>query len=170
MKRKNKNKRFVIFVDMDGVVANWEGRVIEILGSKFDLSTCSKSYKWAMITKYNTEVQPFYETLDKFNDTDELWAFITENFQFYSILSAAGSTPKDSAAQKRRWIRRELGDDVNSIIVRDGGDKAKFANAHTILIDDREKVLNPFKEAGGIGILHTSAVDTIRQLQEIILN
>lgn len=165
MKTKQKNKTFIIFVDMDGVVANWEGRVQDILGDQY--ATASKSYKWAMITKYNNDVQPFYATLDKMLDADELWTFVTETFQYYSILSAAGSTPKDSSTQKRLWLLNNLGE-TNTIIVRDGGDKAKFANPKTILIDDRDKVLNPFIAAGGIGILHTSAKDTIKQLEKII--
>lgn len=164
-KTKQKNKTFIIFVDMDGVLANWESRVIEILGDNY--ATASKGYKWAMITKYNNEVQPFYETLDKMSDADELWAFVTETFQYVSILSAAGSTPKDTSTQKRNWLHKNLGE-VNNIIVRDGGDKAKFANAKTILIDDRDKVLDPFIAAGGIGILHINAKDTIQQLQKII--
>jgi len=165
-KKIHKNKTFIIFCDMDGVLCSWDSRVKEILGDQFD--TCSKSYKWAMITKYNNEVQPFYETLNKMPDADNLWNFLTETFQYVTILSAAGSTPRDAHIQKRNWLRKHFGE-VNTIIVRDGGDKAKFANSRTILIDDREKVLKPFREASGIGILHTSAISTINEIKELII-
>jgi hypothetical protein len=45
--------------------------------------------------------------------------------------------------------------------------KAAYAKPNHILIDDREKSIQPWREAGGIGILHTSAADTISQLQKL---
>jgi len=50
-------------------------------------------------------------------------------------------------------------------IVGAGSEKAAFATPNTILVDDRNKVLNPFIAAGGIGVLHTSAANSIRILK-----
>jgi hypothetical protein len=38
---------------------------------------------------------------------------------------------------------------------------------HQILIDDRTDNIEAWKEAGGIGILHTSVEDTLKQLAAI---
>jgi hypothetical protein len=42
-----------------------------------------------------------------------------------------------------------------------------FANEDKILIDDMEQTIKEWKNAGGIGILHTSAADTISQLKKL---
>ena len=48
--------------------------------------------------------------------------------------------------------------------------KYKYAKTkpavQNILIDDTKKKLDPWIEAGGIGILHTSAASTISELKE----
>ena len=49
-----------------------------------------------------------------------------------------------------------------------GSQKAAFAHKKAVLIDDREKNIDCWVEAGGIGILHTKADDTIAKLNEII--
>ena len=38
-----------------------------------------------------------------------------------------------------------------------------------ILIDDMEQTINEWNKGGGIGILHTSAADTIKQLKKLRL-
>jgi hypothetical protein len=38
----------------------------------------------------------------------------------------------------------------------------------SILVDDRNKSIDPWVEAGGIGVLHKSVPDTIGQLRELI--
>jgi hypothetical protein len=44
--------------------------------------------------------------------------------------------------------------------------KAKFAAPNHILIDDMEKNITAWEAAGGIGILHKNATDTINTLKE----
>ena len=46
--------------------------------------------------------------------------------------------------------------------------KAAFAHKKAVLIDDRDKNIDCWVEAGGIGILHTTADNTIKQLNDII--
>ena len=45
-------------------------------------------------------------------------------------------------------------------------DLDEYATPNTILIDDMEKNIKAWVDAGGIGILHTSAADSIKQLQQ----
>jgi hypothetical protein len=45
--------------------------------------------------------------------------------------------------------------------------KMLFANEGKILIDDMEQTIREWKNAGGVGILHTSASDTISQLKKL---
>jgi hypothetical protein len=42
-----------------------------------------------------------------------------------------------------------------------------FAAEGKILIDDMEQTIREWRNAGGIGILHTSAADTIKELKKL---
>jgi hypothetical protein len=48
-----------------------------------------------------------------------------------------------------------------------GSQKGMFAIKGSVLIDDRKQNLDAWEAHGGIGILHTSAEDTINQLKEL---
>ena len=48
-----------------------------------------------------------------------------------------------------------------------GSQKAAFAYEGSVLIDDRKKNIDAWENAGGIGILHTSAKETINALKEL---
>jgi hypothetical protein len=45
--------------------------------------------------------------------------------------------------------------------------KQIFAAEGKILIDDMEQTIREWKNAGGIGILHTSAANTIKELKKL---
>ena len=53
------------------------------------------------------------------------------------------------------------------LILRSADRKQEFATSDTILIDDRADNIQRWKDAGGIGIHHTSAENTIKQLQDL---
>ena len=53
---------------------------------------------------------------------------------------------------------------VNEEIFVPAPEKAKFAGKNHILIDDLEKNITAWEAAGGIGILHKNANDTINTL------
>jgi hypothetical protein len=46
-------------------------------------------------------------------------------------------------------------------------EKQRFAGENRILIDDLEKTIDEWNAKGGIGIHHTSAISTIRQLKNL---
>lgn len=161
------NEHYRIYCDLDGVIADFDSKVSEInegVASK-DLGS---SKLWASVSNYNSKVEPFFESLAKIPDADDLWKFLITNFENVAILSACGYTPRDGADQKRRWVKKHLGESVVSHIVTKSPDKATFASPNSILIDDRMKSITPWVDAGGIGILHTSAADTISQLKELL--
>jgi hypothetical protein len=47
------------------------------------------------------------------------------------------------------------------------GTKQNYSGKNKILIDDRPDNIEQWRSKGGIGILHTSAQDTIKQLQNL---
>ena len=51
-----------------------------------------------------------------------------------------------------------------------GTQKAAFAFEGSVLIDDRQKNIDAWEKAGGIGIVHESANKTINALKELRKN
>ena len=155
-------KDYIVYVDMDGVVADFEGAVRDKLGLSMD---DKKAKVWGKIKHHNDTVEPWFYSLPKMSDADVLWEFVTGNFDNVEILTASGSTPRDAAGQKRAWIGDHFGYDVKVNVVGAASEKQAFAHGNACLIDDRHKALTPFINAGGIGILHTSANKTISTLK-----
>ena len=159
---------YVVYVDMDGVIADFQGAMEDRFGFNFKTAP-NRNKAWKAIQRYDQDNRDksggWFYSLPKMDDADQLWDFVTSNFSRVEILTASGSTPRDAQGQKRAWIGDNFGYDVKVNIVTGGSEKAAFAAPNTVLIDDREKVLSPFIAAGGIGVLHTSAANTIRILK-----
>jgi len=108
----------------------------------------------------------FFEEMEQHADAMHLWNYVKPKGA--RILSATGHL-RGAAQEKGNWVRAHLGGHAASqaIFVRDGVDKAQYAHENAILIDDREKVITPWVEAGGIGILHTNSARTINELKKL---
>ena len=159
----------VVYVDMDGVVADFGGALLERFGITFD--TAPKGKVWGKIMRYNDNVEDWFYSLPLMSDAEALWAFVTEHFEQVEILTASGTSPRDAPGQKRAWIGEKFGYDVKVNVVGSASEKAAFVVGHAvppILIDDRNRSIGPFVKAGGIGILHTSAVETINTLEAMM--
>lgn len=157
-----------VYIDSDGVIADFSGYCREHYGVMVDnvADPVEKKKFWKWVTARN-EVEPFFYSLAKMDDADRLIDFCVKNFSSVKILTASGHTPKDVAAQKRCWYTKHYpGLDV--LITRKSAEKAVYANASSILIDDRDKSIIPWQNAGGIGILHTSVDTTIDHLLTFI--
>ncbi len=156
-------KTILVYVDMDGVLADFDAAMIDRFGVSADDIT--KEEKWEKIKNYDNDVEPWFLSLQLMPDARELWAFLTSNFERVEILTAAGTTLNDAPKQKRAWIKDNFGPDVRVNVVKKAKDKEVFAEENTILIDDRAKAVNPFIAAGGKGIIYTSAATTIKTLK-----
>lgn len=159
---------FEIFVDSDGVVCDFNAYTRTHFGQlPEELSGSEKGVFWQWLQRHNDNVEPFFRSLPKMDDADVLMDFLFSTGFPVKILTACGYTPKDAKEQKIQWYAEHY-PNVECIVVSKSRDKATYAHPRSILIDDRKKSITPWNEAGGIGILHVSAEDTIRQLQEIV--
>lgn len=159
-------QKFVVSLDMDGVLADFEGKVLEVFGKT--PSEIPSRELWANISRYDKEVEPFFETLPMLPDAKELIRFVDENFAEWNILTASGYTPKNVAEQKKAWASKVISPLVDVIVVRKSEEKAQHASKNAVLVDDRMKSIGPWRAAGGIGVLHTSAKQSIMELQALI--
>ena len=162
-----------IYLDMDGFLTNFEKRYEELFGMKpSDVDRHSReSYFWdnweAFVRGGN------FETLDMLPDAEVLLNFarlIQKTMEIpVEILSSSGGDKfhETVTLQKKEWLRKH-GIDFYPNIVNGGSRKALFALPDSVLIDDTERVINGFVKAGGIGILHTSACDTIERMKPLL--
>ena len=77
-----------------------------------------------------------------------------------------------ASADKMKWMQQQFGHPQDRVNVVFRNEKQLFAidrqdKRPNLLIDDHRKNIAEFNSAGGIGVLHTSANSTIRQLKQI---
>lgn len=153
---------YKIHLDLDGVLANFDKRARELLGKP--VHKASSNEMWDAIKQHIKNGNEFWGELEFMPDAQELWNYVEQ----YSpeILTATGDI-RSAEDEKRKWVAERLGQDVVVHVVHKSGDKAKFADQGHILVDDREKSVKPWEQAGGTGVLHTSASDSIAKLREL---
>ena len=98
-----------------------------------------------------------------FDEGYKVWEYIKKYNP--NILSAPSSNPS-SEEGKLEWISKNL-TNVKEIYLVPASQKQEFAKPKAILIDDRTSNIEQWRAKGGIGILHTSANETIKQLKEL---
>jgi hypothetical protein len=96
------------------------------------------------------------------NDGKRLWNYIEK---YKPKLLSAPSRQDESRIGKHEWVEREL--PGVPLLLRSAKHKKDFAGPKNILIDDRLENVQGWIESGGIGILHTSTEDTIKQLNKL---
>lgn len=151
---------YSLFVDLDGVLVDFDRGYQELTGvtTKHADSQDVDTF-WEPLTKAGAA---FWIKLKWMPDGKQLWDYIKK---YNPELLSAPSREESSRLGKRVWVKREL--PGVKLILRSAERKQEFANPTSILIDDREKNIKQWEAAGGIGILHTSAADTIKQLKQL---
>lgn len=157
---------YEIYVDLDGVLVDFHQFAVDQIGfhpNDWELDRTVKKQFWKGVDQWIRDGKKFFEAMQPMEDAFVLWNHIEQHNP--CVLSATGHV-KHAEAEKRAWVRQHLGEKVPTILVRAAADKAVHAAPHRILIDDREKAIGPWRQKGGIGVLHTSAEDTIQQLRD----
>jgi 5'(3')-deoxyribonucleotidase len=160
-----------IFVDLDGVLIDWDGGFRKISGGLTGDEFVAKYDKIQSIELIKRYGSQWWANLEWLPDGKELWQYITSNFLNVKILTATGR-PGQYTSQatkgKIQWMRDNLThlSDKDKIIVGRKGEKERYCKPGDILVDDNESNIQDWINAGGIGILHRTARNTISQLKE----
>ena len=150
-----------VFIDMDGVLSDFDKPIIEKFGTKKEWNN-----KWELLP------EDFFRVLPKMPDADDLINYISGQFDWH-VLTAI---PNDSGfpecrIQKMQWIFKHYKVypvRIHCVFQREKQYYAVEENlSPNILIDDCESNVTDWKSKGGIAILHTSANDSIRELQQL---
>tara|TARA_R110002020_G_scaffold351513_1_gene564697 strand:- start:2666 stop:3247 length:582 start_codon:yes stop_codon:yes gene_type:complete len=187
---------YKIFCDLDGVLVNFDSATSKILNDLVknpkEHSDDKKLYK--AILKAKKEIgeeeitskhfdfgspykkvidlmfralasnKNYWSEMDWLEGGKELWDFIKPYKPI--ILTAPIKSSDASRLGKEEWCAKHLGEEVKVIVEEE---KWKYAAINTILIDDREKNVRLFREAGGEAILYIApdAKSAIEKIEKI---
>lgn len=157
---EGKEQQYKIYCDMDGVIADFEGGYEKLTGKDIrNNHVKGDSAFWQPITDAG---EAFWTGLEWMSDGKELWNYIK---QYSPKLLSAPSRQESSRTGKHKWVDTNL--PGVPLLLKSAEYKQFYASPKSILIDDRADNIKRWNEAGGIGILHTSAANTIQQLKEL---
>ena len=163
---KGKVKR--IFVDMDGVLADFLKGVESPEYIGHPLTNDAKGHTEYDDRKEELTNKRLFANLPPMVDMYDLIAYIKHTGHKWEILTAAGAVNRELVVyDKNEWIKRYVDPTIPVTCTFTGTQKAAYAFEGNVLIDDREKNIKAWEDAGGIGILHTSARETINALKSL---
>jgi HAD superfamily hydrolase (TIGR01509 family) len=164
-------KAYNVYVDMDGVLTDFERRFEQFAGVTPDEFTAQKTIEFG---KAKADEQ-FWDLVDKQIGV-RFWAgmpWMPEGEKLYKYIKktkptilTSPSRDESSRIGKGVWVKRNM----SGVPVKFGykaSGKAKYATPNSILIDDREDNISAWKAAGGIGILFKSTDQVINELSKL---
>jgi hypothetical protein len=153
---------YEIYSDMDGVLTDFDASFMKasdgILPSEYE-KNFGKDGFWELIDGKGVG---FWVGMPWMSDGKTYWDYIKG---YNPILLSSPSRSSTSRLGKRLWVKNNL--PGTKLILAQAKDKQNYAQSDRILIDDRPSNIDQWRASGGIGILHTSASDTIRQLKDL---
>ena len=153
---------YEIYSDMDGVITDFDAQFMKasdgIRPSEYERNMGKDGF-WELVDGKGVG---FWVGMPWMPDGKQYWDYIKE---YNPILLSSPSRSNTSRLGKRLWVRNQL--PGTKLILAQAKDKQNYARKNRILIDDRPSNIDEWRSQGGIGILHTSASNTIRQLKEL---
>jgi hypothetical protein len=153
---------YEIYSDMDGVITDFDAQFMKasdgIRPSEYERNMGKDGF-WKLVDGKGVG---FWVGMPWMPDGKQYWDYIKE---YNPILLSSPSRSETSRLGKRLWVRNQL--PGTKLILAQAKDKQNYARKNRILIDDRPSNIEEWRSQGGIGILHTSALNTIRQLKEL---
>jgi 5'(3')-deoxyribonucleotidase len=149
-----------LFLDADGVLADFDRGACELLGMKPKafIARHGRGTFWKRLAK----APNFYGSLHKMADADLLFDAVKHLKPTILTGLPMGSW---AAPQKVKWAAEHFpGVPIITCMARD---KHKHMHPGDVLVDDREKHRQEYEAAGVVFIHHRNAADSLRQLAKI---
>jgi 5'(3')-deoxyribonucleotidase len=152
---------YKIFVDLDGVLSNLDKFVQGLIGVDFESIRGPEFTQ--LLARYRKAGATFFDRLEPMPDANVIWSYIAPHKP--DILTATGPERVKATAEKIRWVYDHLNGFDQIHCVASGKQKYQYAAPNHILIDDTPINVKLWSDAGGIGILHRNAHNTIQELK-----
>ena len=153
---------YKIYSDMDGVLTDFDASFMKasdgIPPREYE-KKYGKDKFWELIDGKGVA---FWVGMPYMSDGEQYWNYIKD---FNTELLSSPSRSNTSRLGKRLWVRNNT--PGVKLTLAQAYAKKNYAAPNHILIDDRKSNIDEWRAAGGIGILHTSTSNTIRQLKKL---
>lgn len=163
--------KFQVFLDCDGVLADFDKRAMEILGGirpRDYEGTQGEDSLWERIYAHHD----FFLSLDPMPDMERLVRGV-ENLGFTPVVLTGIPQPRENQVcsmsasdQKRAWVAKHLGPQYGVITCRSVM-KSLHCSPGDVLIDDWLKYRHKWIEKEGVFIHHTSAEKSLKELEDV---
>ena len=152
-----------IYLDMDGVIADFVKRYKELY--RMEPRDAEKKKEFNKFFDEFIDTNQF-ATLDLMPGAMDAITFLRKASVPTQILSSTANEKRYDAISKQKmiWLQTH-GITFNPIFVPGKKHKYKYATPDSIIIDDTESVIDDWKKAGGIGILHKDWMTTLAILR-----
>lgn len=157
------NPDFKLYVDMDGTITDFPAAV-RAIGAGYGLGPeAPEADQQKMYQAIDQAGPEFWSTMPWMPDGKDLWRVV---MPFYPRIITSPGLFKYAKQGKQEWVSREI--PGTPIFFSDH--KLQYVEPYTtcILIDDMEKFVLPWREAGGIAIHHKSAEQTEQELLSLL--
>jgi 5'(3')-deoxyribonucleotidase len=154
----NKNVN-TLWLDLDGVIADFNKSAIEIMGMM--PKVYEKTHGTGKFWKAINSKPNFFFDLEKMMDADELY----DNVKHLNpiILTGIPANMNEFSNQKVEWVKKHFGSD-QQIICCKAREKSKFCKPGDILVDDRTIFKHLWENAGGIYVTHFNSKQSLDEL------
>jgi len=165
------NGKPTVYLDMDGVIADFFGGVEKLYGvSHWKQLTSDKSKDLRQDVIERITGTNFFETLPKFPSADNLIAMIKKftGGRFSILTSPLRGDHDNSAKWKKVWINQNIEQPDETIV---SGRKEKYATTKgtaNILIDDRPINIEKWQDKGGYGILYQANKNSLSTIEQAL--
>ena len=162
-----------IYLDMDGVLADFERGVKEICGLT-PPSQNAKHHKPGEDDEMCEAIKAcphFYDYLELMPGAKAMFDAIYEKYGDKCEILTGIPKPRreivNAASDKKIWVKRLLSEDVVvNIVFRE--EKPQYCHGEgCVLIDDMERNIRDWKALGGTGIVYVSTEETMNRLREL---
>lgn len=171
-----------VFLDMDGVLCDFIEGIHRALGLDYDINAYPYELgKWDNLSDIGGLNLPFkvidslctsdfWADLTWHDDGHDILCLVLDRFDADEVCLLTSPMPNSgSATGKVRWIEKNLPAFKRQFIIAPVS-KGLLAEPGRILIDDRDKNIREWREAGGIGVSVPRPWNKLHQLSDDVHN
>lgn len=164
---------YKVYFDLDGVVVDLATSIERVMGitlSEPRHSTEKHPHVHQRLCEmYESDpTLAIFETAPRLSESFQLWDIVCLYAEPQFLSSTGPLFTSRIRKEKRNWVKKHFGHDTQLHLVSESRLKAAFATPQSILIDDQMASIGPWREQGGIGILHTDLINTLTQIRSLL--